>query len=107
MTREEDAVGGAQQCVYGVSGNFCRGRAVLHVWIEDGEHTFTCAEHASWWNTHIHGDEHPVGGACGLPDTYWIWSRGDEPGKCIVEGLDLSELAGFALAGAPCRPETS
>jgi hypothetical protein len=100
VVRVEDQIGQAQRCVYGAADQYCREHATVHVFIQGDEHTFACAQHAAWWDTHPHRDQHPIAGACGLPNTIWlyaqVWPDGVVPGRCVLDGLDdltLSELA--------------
>lgn len=86
----------AQRCCYGAAADYCGQRAAMHVWLHDDLGSMSCAEHADWWETHPHSDRHPISGACGLPDTVWMFATEDRPGMCVIEGLEdlaLVELA--------------
>jgi hypothetical protein len=105
--RVEDEIAQAQRCVHGASGQYCRERATVHIFIEGDEHTFACEEHAAWWDSHPHRDQHPTAGACGLPNTTWLYTRvwpdwpgGVVQGRCVLTGLDDLTLAELAEATA-------
>jgi hypothetical protein len=100
---QADLVAGAQRCCYGTARNYCGQPATLHVLLNaDGDPTMSCAEHASWWDTHEYHDTHPVGAVCGLPATTWLYAAlsadGFTPSRCVVEGLDDLALAASAEA---------
>jgi len=91
-----DQVAGAQRCCYGTVQAYCGRPASVHVLLDtDGNPTMSCTEHAHWWDTHDHYDQHPVMAICGLPGTTWMYGElsidGVTPGRCAVDGLE--ELA--------------
>lgn len=100
MTRELDEpaiwrrTAGEQKCMFGHTGRFCCYPATVHVMRNDGTTTMDCRTHAVWWNHHRYHDMHPIGGACGLPDTTWELSTSPrKPGRCTIEGLsDIPDL---------------
>jgi hypothetical protein len=84
-----DRLAGAQRCTYGTSpGDICGQPAVLHI-LADDYAALACAAHTVWWTTHECQDTHPIGGECGLPGTVWIFGTPAEPGRCVIDGLDL------------------
>jgi hypothetical protein len=81
-----------QCCLYGTENSYCGARAILHIWVGDAA-TMSCAAHMHWWDTHPYKDQHPIVGACGLPNTIWRYTNADSPGWCEVEGMDPLILA--------------
>jgi hypothetical protein len=82
-----------QRCLYGNENGYCGAKAILHIWLADDFATMSCAVHIDWWNTHPSKDQHPIVGACGLPNTIWKYTNADSPGWCEVEGMDPLALA--------------
>jgi hypothetical protein len=82
-----DALAGERRCTYGVNPVLCGEPAVLHV-LADEWCVYACLRHVDWWVTHDHIDRHPIGGACGIPGTWWLYSTDAGPGRCEVEGLE-------------------
>lgn len=81
-------VAGDRKCMFGTPQRFCGRPAVVHVLRADDSTTMDCQTHASWWTHHPYQDLHPIGGACGLPDTTWEFSKNTcAPGRCTIEGL--------------------
>lgn len=84
---------GVQRCLYGNENSYCGARAILHIWLADDFVTMSCAKHREWWNTHPYKDQHLIVGACGFPNTIWMFTDIDSPGWCEVEGIDILSLA--------------
>lgn len=95
---EVNRVAAVQRCCYGGPGAYCGEPAAIHVWLEGDLGTMSCSRHASWWDTHPHRDQHPIGGACGLPGTTWHVTLDGDPGWCDIEGLTAEDLAGVDAA---------
>ena len=83
-----------QGCCYGTFDHYCGKPAAIHVWLHDDLGSMSCAEHASWWDTHAHSDQHPIVDACGLPGTTWIFAVDGEPGRCVVDDVANLDLLG-------------
>lgn len=103
---EADLLAGAHRCLYGTTESHCGAPATVHVLMdEDGTPTMSCAEHASWWDTHTHRDRHPVMAVCGMPGTTWMYATlsadGYTSGFCAVEALESPALVEHAAAD--CR----
>jgi hypothetical protein len=82
-----------QRCLYGNENGYCGVKAILHIWLAGDFATMSCAAHIDWWNAHPSKDQHPIVGACGLPNTIWKYTNADSPGWCEVEGMDIQMLA--------------
>lgn len=96
-----DQLAGERRCTFGTNPVMCGEPAVLHLLVDDDvtepgyQYTvYACLKHVDWWTTHEHRDRHRVGGACGLPDTFWLYSADDGPGHCGIDGIGDLVLVG-------------
>lgn len=77
-----------QRCAFGDDARgYCGERAEIHVLVKGDEHTMACTIHKAWFDTHSFEDQHPVVGACALPNTDWVYSNDDGHGWCEVVGF--------------------
>lgn len=81
------------------TGQHCGRNAVAHILCTTGS-VMACAHHVQRWAREPHLDHHGIGPCCGLPDSDWVMSKRDRPGRCRIEGLDFPDL--FA-DGQPVR----
>lgn len=72
---------GEAQCSY--LDGACPNAATIHGWVES-DRIASCEEHATLMPTLT--DEHPFGGACNMPGTWWVFSLDGEPGRCEMPG---------------------
>lgn len=94
MTGPAEDVAMRQGCCYGSFDRYCGKPAAIHVWIDGDFCSMSCTEHAGWWDTHPHYDQHPIVTACGLPGTTWMFARDGEPGRCVLDATELIGLVG-------------
>lgn len=95
---------GLRSCIHNWNpntGQHCGRPAVAHILCHDGHGLMVCALHVQRWGREPHRDHHGIGGACGLPDTAWVMSKGDVAGTCVIEGLDFPDL--FAVERSVVR----
>lgn len=88
MSAEAQSLAGMQVCLFGSAAHYCGEPATVHVLREGDFPTMSCKRHAGRWAIESHLDLHKIGGACGFPDTRWLWSWSSPPGLCVVDGLE-------------------
>jgi hypothetical protein len=89
-----------------IGDGHCGKPATRHfAWNDDIDNGLCCDEHAT--EAHAHGwgaDWHPITEVCTMPDTKWVGSLYDPPGRCEWEISDGTRVRAEAAVLAQAAP---